>query len=66
MPSQLVLPLILIICAIIVVLTNPLATIGNSYGPGFADLLNGGSAMLLIILAGIFALAARARAGRRS
>jgi hypothetical protein len=65
MPSQLVVPFLFVLFAIITVLTNPLTSIGNSYGPGWADVLNGGAAMLLILLAGISALVARIRAGRK-
>jgi hypothetical protein len=66
MQSQLVLPFLLVVFAIITVLAQPLTSIGNSYGPGWADVLNGGAAMLLILLAGMAGLVARMRAGRKS
>jgi hypothetical protein len=66
MPTRLMLPLLLVFLAGIVVLAQPFASMGNGIGPGFADLLNGGAALALFLLAAIAALIGRSRARRPS
>jgi hypothetical protein len=63
---RLMLPLLLVFLAGIVVLAQPFASMGNGIGPGFADLLNGGAALALFLLAAIAALIGRSRARRPS
>jgi hypothetical protein len=64
MPIRLMLPLLLVFLAGIVFLAQPFGSMGNGMGPGFADLLNGGAALALFLLAGIAALIGRSRARR--
>jgi hypothetical protein len=66
MPTRLMLPLLLVFLAGIVVLAQPFASMGNGIGPSFADLLNGGAALALFLLAAIAALIGRSRARRPS
>ncbi len=62
MSKRAILPLILILLGISTGLAKPLTGIGNSYGPGWADLLNGGLGFVFIIAAAIAAIAGRSKA----
>jgi hypothetical protein len=56
MPPRLIFPLVLVFLAGLVVMTQPFTSIGNARGPGFADLFNGGAALVLFVLAAIVML----------
>lgn len=62
MPMQLLVPGLFVLLAVLTVLTNPLTTLGNSYGPGWADILNGGLGLVFLILAGVLGLILRRKA----
>jgi hypothetical protein len=64
MPTRLMFPLVLVLLAGFVVVTQPFTSMGDARGPGFADLLNGGAAMVLFVLAAIVMLIGRVRARR--
>ena len=64
MPTRLMFPLVLVLLAGFVVVTQHLTSMGDARGPGFADLLNGGAAMVLFVLAAIVMLIGRVRARR--
>ena len=45
--------LICIVVGVLIAVFNPLGPVGASYGPGWGDVLNGGAALLLLLLGGI-------------
>lgn len=47
-----------------VVLLKPFSAMGDKIAPGYADLINGGVAMGLLLLLGIFALFAKKRGAK--
>jgi hypothetical protein len=53
MSKSAILPLILILLGVFTGLAKPLTALGDSYGPGWADLLNGGLGFLFIVVAAI-------------
>jgi hypothetical protein len=64
MPSQMVWPLIFVLLMLLTVLVNPLTSMGDRFGPGWSDVLNGGLGLLFLILAGVSGVIAVRRAKR--
>jgi hypothetical protein len=62
MSKSALLPLILILLGVFAGLAKPLTALGDSYGPGWAGLLNGGLGFVFIIAAAIAAIAGRSKA----
>jgi hypothetical protein len=61
MSKSAILSLILILLGVFTGLAKPLTALGDSYGPGWADLLNGGLGFVFIIAAAIAAIAGRSK-----
>ena len=62
MSKSAILPLILLLLGVFTGLAKPLTALGDSYGPGWAELLNGGLGFVFIIAAAIAAIAGRSKA----
>ncbi|AOO82694.1 hypothetical protein [Bosea vaviloviae] len=65
MAKSAILPLILIMPGVFTGLAKPLTALGDSYGPGWAELLNGGLGFVFIIAAAIAAITGRSKARPR-
>jgi hypothetical protein len=66
MSNMAVASIVLLVLGLGVVLLNPLYALGNSYGPGWGDVLNGGAGLVLLLLAGIVGITAVLRNRRRA
>jgi len=64
MRSEMVWPLIFVLLMLFTVLVNPLTFMGDRFGPGWSDVLNGGLGLLFLILAGVSGVIALRRAKR--
>jgi hypothetical protein len=53
-----IVPLLLGFAGLCVALFAPFKAMGDAIGPGYADLMNGGAGMTLLLLAGLWAVIA--------
>ena len=64
-PQLVVAPVIIAMAAVLIALGRPFQALGDRRRPGLGDVLNGGASLLLLVIAGVWAVVAIVRRRRR-